>query len=93
MGTTIQGITNRIRRSWKPGMFVELGWANSPGLMNRDYMSNRHPFFVSFYSQLKKGGSSILEAWKYLPPPEQIKYNTQCCDNPTIKNFMWGNSI
>ena len=30
--------------------------------------------------------------WRHgnTPLPEKMKHNTQCCDDPTIQHFMWG---
>ena len=49
------------------------------------------PFMLAVMSSLKGGGVSY---WIHdnNPLPELMKYNTQCCNDPTIKNISWGDS-
>ena len=48
------------------------------------------PFGLDFWANFKK-----KSYWRHVntPIPEQMKYNTQYCDDPTIPHFMWGDSL
>ena len=52
------------------------------------YTGNRYIWWVSLSGKLLKKISYCRHG--NTPLPEKRKYNSQCCDDPTIQHFMWG---